>query len=317
MQNQLQNHFAVAASSRTPKHILSSSDLDASDIRIILDTAKEVKAWRKSHTAVWPQDGLLLSMVFEKQSLRTRVSFEAAFRELGGHAVYLTPADIGPGTRESMGDIAQVLSTWSTLIVARLKSHRALIDLASASSVPVINALTDEEHPCQALADLLTVEESFGVDGKLKLVYIGDGNNVANSFAITASILGHEVVICCPEGYEPSAKALAYPNVTLTSKPNRAVAGANVVYTDVWVSMGQESEEKKRIETFSPYRVNSSLMAKASTDAIFMHCLPAKRGFEVTDEVIDAPSSVVFRQAENRLHAQKSLMKLLMQGMLS
>jgi ornithine carbamoyltransferase len=256
-------------------------------------------------------------MIFEKQSLRTRVSFEAAFRELGGHAVYLTPSDIGPGTRESMGDIAQVLSAWSTLIVARLRSHKALIDLASASAVPVINALTDEEHPCQALADLLTIEESFGSGRSLKLVYIGDGNNVANSFAITASLLGHEVVTCCPAGYEPSAKAMAYPNVSVTSEPVKAVAGASVVYTDVWVSMGQEAEEKQRIETFLPYQVNSSLMAKASSDAIFMHCLPAKRGLEVTDEVIDAPGSVVFRQAENRLHAQKSLMKLLMQGMLT
>ncbi|MDQ2987382.1 MAG: ornithine carbamoyltransferase, partial [Armatimonadota bacterium] len=233
---QLQSHFAVAASSRTPKHILSSSDLCAADIRIILDTAKELKAWRKSHTAVWPQDGLLLSMIFEKQSLRTRVSFEAAFRELGGHAVYLTPSDIGPGTRESMGDIAQVLSTWSTLIVARLKSHSSLIALAEASSAPVINALTDEEHPCQALADMLTVEESFGQQ-PLKLVYIGDGNNVANSFAITASMLGHEVVICCPEGFEPSAKALAYPNVSVEVNPEKAVKGAAVIYTDVWVSM--------------------------------------------------------------------------------
>jgi ornithine carbamoyltransferase len=255
-------------------------------------------------------------MIFEKRSLRTRVSFETAFRELGGHAVYLTPADIGAGTRESMGDIAQVLSTWSTLIVARLKSHNALIDLASASSVPVINALTDEEHPCQALGDLLTIEESFGSGARLKLVYIGDGNNVANSFAITASLLGHEVVVCCPEGHEPTAKAMAHPGVFVENDPLKAVPGANAVYTDVWVSMGQEAEEAERMSVFSPYQVNSKLMSLAASDAIFMHCLPAKRGMEVTDEVIDAPNSVVFRQAENRLHAQKSLMKLLMQGML-
>jgi ornithine carbamoyltransferase len=313
---QTHNHFAVAASSKSPKHILSSSDLDAGDIRIILDTAKELKVWRRSHTAVWPQDGLLLSMIFEKQSLRTRVSFETAFRELGGHATYLTPADIGPGTRETMADIAQVLSTWSTLIVARLKSHNALIDLASASGVPVINALTDEEHPCQALADLMTIEESFGTH-PLRLVYIGDGNNVANSFAITASLLGHEVIVCCPEGYKPSAKAMAQPNVSVITDPAKAVQDAHAVYTDVWVSMGQEDEEDVRTALFSPYQVNADLMANALPEAIFMHCLPAKRGVEVTDEVIDSTASVVFRQAENRLHAQKSLMKLLMQGILN
>jgi ornithine carbamoyltransferase len=255
-------------------------------------------------------------MIFEKQSLRTRVSFETAFRELGGHATYLTPADIGPGTRETMADIAQVLSTWSTLIVARLKSHNALVDLASASRVPVINALTDEEHPCQALADLMTIEESFGKH-PLNLAYIGDGNNVANSFAMTASQLGHRVTLCCPVGYEPSSKALAQPNVALEVNPSKAVKGAHVVYTDVWVSMGQEDEENERLEAFSVYQVNDALMALALPEAIFMHCLPAKRGVEVTDDVIDSAASVVFRQAENRLHAQKSLMKLLMQGMLN
>lgn len=305
--------FAAAACKPQPRHILSSSDLDAHDIRAILDLAKQLKAWRGKGSAIWPRDGLLLSMIFEKQSLRTRVSFETAFRELGGHATYLTPSDIGIGTRESMADIAGVLSTWSALIVARLKSHRALVDLASASSVPVINALTDEEHPCQALADLMTIEEAFGVGRPLKIAYIGDGNNVANSLAITASLLDHETVICCPEGFEPSAKAMAFPGVKVLRDPRLAVAGAHAVYTDVWVSMGQEDEEAERTERFSAYQVNAELMARAAKDAVFLHCLPARRGYEVTDEVIDSPASRVYSQAENRLHAQKALMKLLLE----
>ena len=298
-----------------PKHILSSADLSGNEIRLILDAAKILKEERKARIPVYANQGLLLSMIFEKQSLRTRVSFETAFRELGGHAIYLTKADIDPGKRESVADIAQTLSTWSTLMVARMNSHANLCELASHSNVPVINALTDSEHPCQALADLMTVEEHFGTS-KMKLAWIGDGNNVANSFAITASLLGHDVVVCTPPGYEASNEALSYPNVTSIYNPFEAAENADVIYTDVWVSMGQEEESAVREKRFAKYQINAELMSLAKQEAVFLHCLPAKRGYEVSDEVIDGPQSAVFQQAENRLHAQKALMKLLMAGVL-
>jgi ornithine carbamoyltransferase len=299
-----------------PKHVLSSMDLDRDEIRLILDIAGELKAWRKAQSAIWPQDGLLLAMLFEKQSLRTRVSFEAAFRELGGHAIYLTQSDIDMGAREPVSDVAQVLSGWATIIVARVKKHSSLQELARYATVPVINALSDLEHPCQALADLMTIEEHFGKAETLKLVYVGDGNNVANSFAETASMLGHEVVVCGPRGYEPSEAALKCTSVSVCREPFDAVKDAHAVYTDVWVSMGQEEETEVRSRQFATYQVNEKLMAQAHPDAIFLHCLPAHRGLEVTADVIDGPKSVVFQQSENRLHAQKALMKLLMQGIL-
>lgn len=200
-------------------------------------------------------------------------------------------------------------------MVARMNSHANLCELATHSNVPVINALTDSEHPCQALADLMTVEEHFA-GSKLKLVWIGDGNNVANSFVITASLLGHEVVVCTPPGYEASNDALSYPGVTSIYNPFEAAEGADVIYTDVWVSMGQEEESAIREKRFAKYQINAELMSLAKPEAIFLHCLPAKRGYEVSDEVIDGPQSAVFQQAENRLHAQKALMKLLMAGVL-
>ena len=305
--------FGARSPIHNPTHLLASSYLSADHIRLILDTARFLKLQRKKNPkTIEQQEGLLLGMIFEKQSLRTRVSFETAFHELGGHAIYLTKADIDMGQRESIADTAQVLSRWCSIIVARLYRQADIIELAKWSSVPVINALTDMEHPCQALADLQTIEEHFG-DKKLKLAWIGDGNNVANSFAVTAAKLGHEVIICTPPGYE--AAEIAYKSgVEQCYSPAEAAKGAHAIYTDVWVSMGQEQESEERIKRFSPYQVNQELMDKADPSAIFMHCLPALRGLEVSEEVIDGPQSVVFDQSENRLHAQKALMRLMLEG---
>lgn len=306
----------VPAIKPTPKHVLASNDLTGEEIRLILDTAKYLKAQRlRNPHLVAPIANRMLAMIFEKQSLRTRVSFETGFHDLGGHAIYLTKADIEMGKRESIADTARVLSNWATMIVARLYKQADIIELAKWSSVPVINGLTDAEHPCQALADLLTIEECLGTE-KLKLVWIGDGNNVCNSFAVTAAKLGHEVVLCTPAGYEADEIAYTFPNVTAAYNPDTAVEGAHVVTTDVWVSMGQEEETETRMKRFAKFQVNEDLMAKADPNAIFLHCLPAVRGLEVTDGVIDGPQSVVFHQSDNRLHAQKALMSLILDGVL-
>jgi ornithine carbamoyltransferase len=299
-----------------PKHLLASTDLTSEEIRLILDTAKFLKLqWKKNPQPIEPVENRMLAMIFEKQSLRTRVSFEMAFRELGGHSVYLTKSDIDMGHRESIADTARVLSRWSSMIVARLDSQTKIEELARHSSVPVINALTDKEHPCQALADLLTIEESFGTKPR-KVTYIGDGNNVANSFAVTAAKLGHEVVLCTPPGYEADETAYAQPGVRQCYSPVEAVAEASVIYTDVWVSMGQEAEAEEKLPRFKKFQVNAQLWAHAEPQAIFLHCLPAHRGVEVTDDVIDGACSKVFDQSENRMHAQKALMQLLLQGVL-
>ncbi|MFN8220662.1 MAG: ornithine carbamoyltransferase [Fimbriimonadales bacterium] len=299
-----------------PTHFLASSDFNASQFRKVLDHAKELKAqWKTNPQTIHHVENRLMAMIFEKQSLRTRVSFETAFHELGGHASYLTKNDIEMGKRESIGDTAQVLSRWCTLIVARLNRHKDIIELAKYATVPVINALTDQEHPCQALADLLTIEEKFGTE-KLKVAWVGDGNNVANSFAVTAARLGHEVVVCTPPGYEADEVVYSHANVTQSYQPSQAVEGAHVVYTDVWVSMGQEGEAVERMNRFAKYQVDADLMAKADPKAIFLHCLPAVRGLEVSSDVIDGPQSMVFDQSENRMHAQKALMKLILEGKL-
>ena len=302
---------------KQPTHLLASSDFNAAQFRLILDLSKELKAqWKSNPQTIHHVENRLMAMIFEKQSLRTRVSFETAFHELGGHASYLTKNDIEMGKRESIGDTAQVLSRWCTLIVARLNRHKDIVELAKHATVPVINALTDQEHPCQALADLLTIEEQFGLK-KLKVVWVGDGNNVANSFAVTAARLGHEVVVCTPPGYECDEIVYKHDNVVQSYQPAQAVDGAHVVYTDVWVSMGQEAEAVERMSRFAKYQVDSDLMAKADPSAIFLHCLPAVRGLEVTPEVIDGPQSKVFDQSENRMHAQKALMKLILEGQLA
>ncbi|MBV6459043.1 MAG: Ornithine carbamoyltransferase [Fimbriimonadaceae bacterium] len=301
---------------KAPRHVLASSDLDSDQFRLILDEAMKLKAqWKTSPQTIHHVENRLMAMIFEKQSLRTRVSFETAFHELGGHASYLTKNDIEMGVRESISDTAQVLSRWCTLIVARLNRHKDIAELAKHATVPVINALTDKEHPCQALADLLTIEEIFGPK-KLKVVWIGDGNNVANSFAVAAARLGHETVVCTPPGYECDEIVYQQPGVTQVYRPALAVEGAHVVYTDVWVSMGQEVEAVERISRFAKFQVDEKLMDAAAKEAIFLHCLPAIRGHEVAAEVIDGPQSRVFDQSENRMHAQKALMKLILEGKL-
>jgi len=298
-----------------PKHVLASSDLSKKQIRKVLDTAKGLKhKWHTNPTAIVPQENRLMAMIFEKQSLRTRVSFETGWHELGGFCVYLTKADIDMGKRESVADTAQVLSRWASLIVARLNEHSVIVELAKYSSAPVVNALTDLEHPCQALADLQTMEEIFGSTKKLKIAWVGDGNNVANSLAVASARLGHDVVLCTPPGYEADEIAYKEPGVEQVYLPQVAVKGADVVVTDTWVSMGQEAEAAERLPRFAKYQVNEDLMKLADPNAVFMHCLPAHRGEEVSPGVIDGPQSVVFQEAENRMHAQKALMQLLLEG---
>lgn len=312
------NHLSTTHGAKhKPKHVLAANDLSTEEIRLVLDTAKFLKRQRSSNpTLVAPIANRMMAMIFEKQSLRTRVSFETGFHELGGHAIYLTKADIEMGKRESIADTARVLSNWATMIVARLYRQTDIEELAKWSTVPVINALTDKEHPCQALADLLTIEEVFGTE-KLKLTWIGDGNNVCNSFATIAAKLGHEVIICTPAGYESDEIAYTFPNVAQVYNPELAVEGAHAVYTDVWVSMGQEEESEERMRRFAKFQVTEELMAHADPNAIFLHCLPAVRGLEVTEGVIDGPQSAVFHQSDNRLHAQKALMSLILDGVIA
>ena len=256
-------------------------------------------------------------MVFQKPSNRTRVSFEVGMYQLGGHALHLSPEEIQMGKRETPGDTGRVLARYIDAIMVRTFNHDELEELASAADVPVVNGLSDTHHPCQALADLLTVREAFGTVEGVNITYIGDGNNVAHSLAIACALAGTNLTIAHPEGHAPEEKALELAEKsggapTLTQDPQEAVSGAQVVYTDVWASMGQESETQERKKKFAPYQVNVELMGLADEDAVFLHCLPAHRGEEVAAEVIDGPQSRVFDQAENRLHAQKALLYLLM-----
>ena len=297
---------ARAAVKSQPLHdVLSIDDMSLEQIEQVLDLAASSKLRRKlAPSVITAIENRTVAMVFEKQSLRTRVSFEAAIRELGGQAIHLGKGDIAMGSREPIKDIAQNLSRWCNLIVARLYWQRHLVELAQYADVPVINALTEWEHPCQALADMQTIQESFGSD-KVKITYVGDGNNVARSLAKLATRLGYPFTICGPENFrlEP------IDGMTQTSNIEEGLEGAQVVYTDVWVSMGDEHEQEHRLKVFEPYQVNGNVMSIAKSDAIFLHCLPARRGFEVTGEVIDGSQSRVVDQAENRLHAQKALIQ--------
>ena len=297
---------ATVKVSPAPLHdFLSIDDLSLAQIEEILDLAAFSKHRRKVAPAVITGvENRTVAMVFEKQSLRTRVSFEAAIRELGGQPIHLGMGDFAMGSREPIKDIAQNLSRWCNLIVARLYWQKHLTELAQWAEVPVINALTEWEHPCQALADMQTIQESFGTD-KVKITYVGDGNNVARSLAKLATRLGHPFTICGPENFrlEP------IEGMTQTTNLEEGLTGAHVVYTDVWVSMGDEHEQDHRLKVFEPYQVNGKVMEIADKNAIFLHCLPARRGFEVTEEVIDGPQSKVVDQAENRFHAQKALIQ--------
>jgi ornithine carbamoyltransferase len=303
------------------KHLLSIADLSVDEVWQILNLAKELKEeWRKGGNKPILK-GKTLGMIFQKPSLRTRVSFEMGMIHLGGQALYISPDEIKLGVRESVPDVARVLSRYVDGIMARVFAHRHIEELAAYSQVPVINGLSDYNHPCQALADLLTIWEKRGELQGVKLAYVGDGNNVATSLLFAATKVGMDLALASPGGYELSSDvvelgqefaAQSGSKIELVRDPAAAVRGADVIYTDVWVSMGQEEETERRLKDFSPYQVNAALVAQARPDVIVMHCLPAHRGQEITDEVADGPSSVLFDQAENRMHAQKAILALLL-----
>ncbi|HEY5441949.1 MAG TPA: ornithine carbamoyltransferase [Candidatus Saccharimonadales bacterium] len=294
------------------RSVLSITDLSAAEIEAVIASAIELKAEIKSsgrHVAP-PLAGKSMAMIFDKSSLRTRLSFEVGMTQLGGHAVYLAPDDIKLGVRESVHDSAIVISSMANVIIARVSSHEDVQELAEFSSVPVINAMTDLEHPCQILADLQTIYEKFGRLKELEIAYLGDAdNNVTNSWALAAGLLGIELRIAAPAGYEMSPAMMKQAKTTRQSNdPATAVKGAHVVMTDTWVSMGKETDKADRLKALTPFQVNEKLMSLADKDAIFLHCLPAYRGKEVTAEVIDGPQSMAFPEAENRLHAEKALL---------
>jgi len=293
----------------TTRRLASDLDLGADALAGILDLAAQIK--RAPSRFADRLKGRCLALLFEKPSLRTRFTFELAIKQLGGDSV----VSAGPvAGREPVKDVARNLERWTDGIVARVFSQTTIDELAAWSCVPVINALSDKFHPCQALADVLTLREHFGDLDGLKLAFLGDGNNVAHSLMLTASRLGVHVAVATPRGYEPDAAiaARAEGPVTITNDPAEALDGAHAVYTDVWASMGQEDEAAERIPIFAPFQVNEDLFAQARPDAVFMHCLPAKRGLEVSEAVLESPRSVVFDQAENRLHTQKALLVALL-----
>lgn len=295
------------------RHFLSLRDLSRSELQTLLARASELKKMQHTGTPHPFLQNKTLAMVFEKSSTRTRVSFETAMNQTGGAAIFLSPNDTQLGRGEPIADTARVLSRMADFIMVRTFAHRNIEIMAEYSSVPVINALTDDFHPCQLLADMQTYFEHRGnIQGK-RVSWIGDGNNMCNSYINAARILDFELVIACPEGYEPMPELVQEnaDRVSIVRDPERAVNNSSLVVTDVWTSMGQENENKKRLADFAAYQVNSGLMSQAADDALFLHCLPAHRGEEVSADVIDAPDSVVWDEAENRLHAQKALLEFL------
>ncbi|MCM1987529.1 MULTISPECIES: ornithine carbamoyltransferase [Methanococcoides] len=299
------------------KHLISMTDLTQEEIIEILDMAEDLKEKRLRGKITDLLKNKSLAMIFEKSSTRTRVSFEVAMSDLGGHSIYLNARDIQIGRGETVSDTAQVLSRYVAGITARVNSHKTVEDLAKHSKVPVINALSDLEHPCQILADFLTIREYKNRLKGLKFAWIGDGNNVCNSLILGCALVGMQIAVACPEGYLPNPEIVAKGrelggDILITTDPEEAAADADVLYADVWVSMGDEEEREKRLSDLEDYQINSNLVELAKPDVIFMHCLPAHRGEEVSAEVMDGPHSVVFDQAENRLHAQKALIMKLM-----
>jgi ornithine carbamoyltransferase len=306
--------MAPSLPSATKRDLLSIGDLSRDDCEEIFALAKTLKAAVRARRKHRRLEGRAMAMIFEKPSLRTRVTFEIGISQLGGTAVYLAPGDIRLGERESVPDIARNLSRWVDLIVARTFAHDAVRALALNATVPVINALSDWEHPCQVLADVFTLIEKRKKVGGLRVAFVGDGNNMVHSWMLAASLLDIEFRLACPPGYEPDAQIVAAvrhvprANVSITHSVADAVRGADVLYTDVWTSMGQEAEEAKRREAFRGYQLNAATLLQAAPGAIVMHCLPAHRGDEITGDVLDGPQSVVLDQAENRLHVQKAIM---------
>ena len=302
---------------RTQPHrdFLAIPDFTTPELLALFDLAERMRMGRYARQ---PLAGKTLAMIFMKASTRTRVSFEVGTYQLGGHALFLSPRDVQLGRGEPIADTARVLSRYVDGIMIRTFAHQDVEELAKYAEVPVINGLTDLLHPCQVLADLLTVRQHLGTWEGKKVAWIGDGNNMANSWINAAYRLGFELTLACPEGYEPAdhllARAQQHAKVTLTRDPKEAIAGAHVVNTDVWASMGQEEEQKAREKDFAGYRVDGAMMKRAAADAIFLHCLPAHRGEEVTADVIDGPQSRVWDEAENRLHVQKAIMAVLLGG---
>jgi len=296
------------------KDLLTIAQLGTGDIETVFETAAELKRGRDQHNSVLK--GKRLAMIFEKDSLRTRFTFDIGMQDLGGSAVFMDHRDARLGSRESLKDMARNLERWVDGIVARTFKHRALEELAANCSIPVINGLSDYLHPCQALADVFTLTEKWGSVKGRKLVYVGDGNNTCHSLVHVAARLGANMTVCSPEGYEPNARVISEAmlmaresgsDIEIVNDPETAVLGADAVYTDVWASMGQEADAERRKQAFAGYQVNAALMQAAPATALFMHDLPAKRGLEVTDEVMDCTRSIVFDQAENRLHLAKGL----------
>ena len=303
------------------KSLASLYDLTGEEIEQILKTSELLKLQLLRGQEHPLLKGKTLAMIFEKASTRTRVSFEVGMWQLGGYALYLSASDLQLGRGETIGDTAQVLSRYVDGIMARVFAHQTILDLVTYSRVPVINGLSDYSHPCQGLADLFTVYEKKGRLSGLKLAYIGDGNNVAHSLIYGCSKMGMNIILGCPKGYEPDIEVVKKARVDakkngceikVTHDPREAAKGADIIYTDVWASMGKEKEHEERVKVFKPYQINAELVKLAKEDYIFMHCLPAHRGEEVTDDVADSRNSVIFDQAENRMHTQKALMALIM-----
>lgn len=303
------------------KDLISIHDLEIGEVALILDVAAKLKRKQKKGEPHQYLKGKTLAMLFSKASTRTRTSFEVGFFQLGGHPIYLSDDASQIGRGEPVKDTARVLSRFVDGIMIRTFSHESVIELAKYASIPVINGLTDLLHPCQALTDLFTIQEKMKVLKGRKMVYVGDGNNMAHSLMYAAAKVGMNMVCACPKGYQPDPKVLAEAQedasntgctITVEEDVMKAVKGADVLYTDTWASMGQEEEHDARKKIFAPYQINAELLAAARPEAIVMHCLPAYRGEEITDDVIEGPQSVVFDQAENRLHVQKAIMALLM-----
>jgi len=297
-----------------PKHFLHLTDYSNSQIWELLHIAKDLKAKFHNKDIFKPFEGKSLAMIFAKPSARTRVSFETGFEWMGGHALFLGPNDIGIGKREAIKDISRVFSRYNDIIMARLFDHKHIIELSNHSDVPVINGLTDYNHPCQILADILTIWEHKGDLENLNICYMGDGNNIVNSWLQLATRIPMNFVCCSPKGFDPDMKTVemvidtGLSSFKLSHDPTSAVKDADVIYTDVWASMGQKEEAAEREKVFAPYQVNEILINSTGKDTLFMHCLPAERGREVTDEVMESKNSIVFDQAENRMHAQNAIM---------
>ena len=299
------------------RDFLHITDLTTQEILDFIDLAKEIKTKVLNKEDYQPFNNCSLAMIFAKPSARTRVSFETGFFRLGGHALYLGPNDIGIGKREEVKDIARVFSGYNDMIMARLFDHRHILELAEYATVPIINGLTDYNHPCQIMADIFTIYEHRGNLNEMKVVYVGDGNNIVHSWLRLAARIPLHFTCICPEGFEPDTKTISLieeaglSTFELSHDPKKDIIDADVIYTDVWASMGQKDEVETREKAFADFQVNSSMLNSTGKNTLFMHCLPAERGREVTDKVMESSNSIVFDQAENRMHAQNAIMVML------